>query len=515
MTLTSLGVELEMAVACNKDSSSHFVGPFFSNLYAGKYARGETAQLKVAHDGRDIAVTSVLGCTSLDNAFNNIESAIGPVGMAGRPGGLETLDVWVRTELEAVEAALAAEGAMVLNFSEHPALAIDDHLYQRIRAPKPIYDYWVNCRGWNHKVGIDAKAQNSPCTGVAVCDAVMALNTVLAASPAFIALFANSPFENGEYTGYRENRLTIWPRMFRNAYCVADDRLHRLPPQPFANLRGYFEWMFGADTAMQRIPSSLGNSKYKDIADVVCVEGNPSLLTFLRGKHWLAHRCAQGGIDSAQDCNKGQPVEVRPSLAHLAFQQFAQFLDARIRFGFAHEPALDEFFAAWERPFGLEDLFETHFDFCYIEGRSPGANFADREIFDEAGAEVAASVVMAPSALQAGLLRNPSAAWRWLEHWPWRALPALRDAAMRDGLNGRVGSLSVRTLCEELLEIAGKELSRDEAWMLAYPQHVLRSGRNGADRALAAYELLSGSPGERMKQLMKARQALFPSRLML
>jgi len=186
-----------MAVAGRTDGASHAVGPFFANLHAVKRVRRESARIKVAHDGRDIAVTSALGCTSLDNAFNNVESSIGPVGA----GGLKALDAWIRAELEAVQTALAAEDAMVLNFSEHPALAITEEIYRRIRAPKAIYDYWVKYRRWDHKVGIDAKAQNSPCTGVVVGDAVLALNIVLAASPAFIALFANSPFENGQYAG--------------------------------------------------------------------------------------------------------------------------------------------------------------------------------------------------------------------------------------------------------------------------------------------------------------------------
>lgn len=494
MAATSLGVELEMAVAGRTDGASHAVGPFFANLHAVKRVRRESARIKVAHDGRDIAVTSALGCTSLDNAFNNVESSIGPVGA----GGLKALDAWIRAELEAVQTALAAEDAMVLNFSEHPALAITEEIYRRIRAPKAIYDYWVKYRRWDHKIGIDAKAQNSPCTGVVVGDAVLALNIVLAASPAFIALFANSPFENGQYAGYRENRLTLWPRMFRHARFAADDRLHRAPSRAFADLRDYFEWMFGEGSAMHLAPSQPEGGDYKEPVDPVRVEGNPSLLTFLHGQQWPVRRCRDG-----------RRMLIRPALAHLAFQQFAHFLDARIRFGFMREPSLDAFFAAWDQPFGLEQLFESCLSYCYIEGRAPGANFADRPLLDEAGPEVAASVAIAPSALQAGLLRDPLAAWRWLARWPWEALPALREAAMRDGVAGRAGPLSVRALCNQVLEMAGRELSADEAWMLAYPLHVLKSGRTGADRALAAYDALSGSPGQRMTRLIKAREALF------
>lgn len=493
----SLGVELEMVVADRRDGASHCVGPFFSNLYADKRARGEAARLEIAPDGRAIAVIGARGCTSLDNAFNNLESALGPVGVAGRPGGLATLDAWISAELEAVFATLAAEGAMALNFSQHPAMQIDDRVYRRIRAPKPIYDYWIDERGWDHKAGIDAKAQNGPTTGVAMRDAVVALNVVLAASPALIALFANSPFENGEDTGYRENRLNLWPRMFHHARFAADDRLHRPPARAFVDLRDYFAWMFDAGSVMHLIPRHPHGGRYKELADGFRVAGNPSLLAFLRGERWLAHHFRDG-----------RPLWIRPSLAHLAFQQFAQFLDARIRFGFASEPSLDAFFTAWERSDGLEALFETHCEFCYIEGRAPGANFADRALLDQAGLEVAASVVIAPSALQAGLLRNPAAAWRALARWPWAALPALREAAMRDGLAGQVGPLSIRALCDVVLELAAPELSAAEVWMLAYPLYVLRSGRNGADRARAAYAALAGDPGERMKHLIQAREAL-------
>ena len=175
-------------------------------------------------------------------------------------------------------------------------------------------------------------------------------------------------------------------------------------------LRDYFEWMFGEGSVMQLalMRPNDGNFKdYKDIFDPGCVEGNPSLLTFLRGERWPARRCRDGA-----------QMMVRPSITHLASQQFAQFLDARIRFGFASEPSLATFFAAWEHPLGLEELFHAHCGYCYIEGRAPGANFPDREILDTAGEVVAASVVIAPSALQAGLLRDLPTTQRRLARWP-------------------------------------------------------------------------------------------------
>lgn len=67
-----------------------------------------------------------------------------------------------------------------------------------MRAPKPIYDYWVEYRGWNHAVGVDAKAQNGPTTGVPVHDAVRALNVILAAAPRLHRPFRQQPVRGRE-----------------------------------------------------------------------------------------------------------------------------------------------------------------------------------------------------------------------------------------------------------------------------------------------------------------------------
>lgn len=65
-------------------------------------------------------------------------------------------------------------------------------------------------------------------------------------------------------------------------------------------------------------------------------------------------------------------------------------------------------------------------DFCYIEGRVAGANFPDKRLVGLDDASVAHSVVISPTALQAGLLQNMDAAERVLRRasWPdsWSAL---------------------------------------------------------------------------------------------
>lgn len=495
MLSPSLGVELEMVVARRSDGASYAVEQFFPHLYIRRQARGESASLELAHNGQPVGVAGQRGYSSVDNGFNNLESALGPLGTVEQPGGLNTLHGWIRDEVADVLATLAQEDAVLLNFSQHPAMAIDEQAYQRIRAPKAIYDYWVRERGWSHSAGIDAKAQNGPTTGVPLSKAVQALNVILAASPAFIALFANSPFENGQITAYKENRLTLWPRMFSTARFAADDRLHRLPTRPFAHLRDYFEWMFGRDSRMQPVPYGT-SSDYKGAPNMARVVGDPALLDYLRQPLW-----------SALHLQHNKATTVYPSVDHLVFQQFAHFLDARIRYGLHQTPSLESFWAAWQSPEQFEALLEAHLAYCYIEGRAPGANFPDRDIM-EGGDVLGASVVIAPSALQCGLLRNLEQASRWVARWPWAIWPALRAAAMQEGLQGKVGSLTVRALCQDVLELAGAGLDSTETWMLAYPEQVLRQGCNGADRALATYASLQGSPNARMQALIQARQAL-------
>lgn len=495
MVMRTLGVEIEMAVACRGGGDSHCVGPFFRTLQAIKAARGETAVLERSGDA-DLAVRTPFAYTSVDNAYNNLEAAIGPVAEEEGGSGLYRLDRHIRAELADVSAALAGEGAAILNLSQHPAVEITDRLYHAIRAPKPIYDYWVGHRGWRHQVGIDAKAQNGPTTGVPVARAVAALNAVLAASVPFIGLFANSPFENGRATGLKETRLTIWPRMFAASRFPGDDRLHRLPDRPFRDLRHYLDWMFGAGTAMHAVPLS-ETRDYKGTKDMARVDGDPSLIDFLHRPHWTAVKLASR-----------KRAVLAPDLRHMEFLQFSHFLDARIRYGFHGAAEVGEFIEARRRDGGIEELFGRICGDCYIEGRAPGANFPDADLVDEAGEEVAASVAISPSALQTGLIRNLEAAERWALRLDWRALGRLREVAVRDGLQGEVDGLSVARLCAEVLELAAAGLRPDERWMLAYPGHVLRTGRNGADRALALMERLPGNDGERLRRLIRRRMAV-------
>jgi hypothetical protein len=494
--MPTVGLEMEMAIANRVTGASHAVGPYFRILRGIKAKRGDTVEAKWIGE-RQIGLISPGVISSLDNGFNNLESSIGPV--AEGPANLCELHRQVCRELDDVCAALAEEGATILDMAEHPALLADVEGYHRIRAPKPIYDYWVEQRGWNHAVGIDAKAQNSPSTGVTWADAVKALNTLLILSPALIALHANSPIEAGMITKFKENRLTLWPRMFGGARFPGDWALHTLPAAPFHDLRGYFAWMFGPGRAMQCVPLH-DRDDYKISGDLYQIDACPCLLDFLAAPRWDGRRIKGGRLGL-----------VVPGMHQLDFLQFTSFLDARIRFRFNAEPfGVDEFLGAWRRGDALEELFADKSGPCYIEGRATGANFPDAELVEMPESKIAESVVMSPSALQTGLLRNLDEAVRLAQSIPYAAVPALRVAAIRDGLSGKAGDLSLERLCRQVVEVAGRGLATEEQWMLTYCETVLRSRMTGADRALRAYARGSGSPVERALAVARGRAIVWP-----
>ncbi len=144
----------------------------------------------------------------------------------------------------------------------------------------------------------------------------------------------------------------------------------------------------------------------------------------------------------------------------------------------------------------------------WIEGRDPGANFPDREIL-EAGDEIASSVIIAPAAIQAGLIRNLDKSSAYIDSIPWLKLKALREAAIKDGLTGEVDGLTVFDFANKILEIAAKGLTADEQKYLAYPRWVLETGQNGADRAIAYVEERQNLPlDQALLSLLKHRQVV-------
>lgn len=489
--MKKIGLEMEMVVADRKTGRSHTVSTYFDGMARRKRERGQTPQRKQL-SGKTVAVLTEGVDSGLDNAFNHLESALGPV--TGGVGGLNRLDAMVNIELSDVIDALADEGAVLLNASEHPDCPTDENTYRAVRAPKPLYDHWVDYRGWQHRVGIDAKAQNGPTTSVPLAQAARAVNVVLAAAPASIALFANSPLEGGVLTGLKENRLSIWPRMFSMAKFPCDARLSQTPGRRFNDLADYFRRAYGDGTVMHTVPLSVSRD-YKGASHTARPAGDPSLMRFLAASTWP-------GIA----CDSGEPVTLAPSAMHFEYLQFMPFLDARFRFRFGSLPPVPELLEALHGRRSLEALMAEHGAEGYIEGRCPGANFPDAGLLAEAGSEVTSTVVMSASALQAGLLANLDDAEQLLRDWGWQRLLGLRQPAIVAALE----DAAVHAFAGEVLAVARAGLDAGDRHWLGYADWVWRNKRTGADRMLETWRSLDGDREQRLAKLAAQQTVLHP-----
>ncbi|QAA95196.1 hypothetical protein CKA81_15985 [Pollutimonas thiosulfatoxidans] len=485
-----LGLEIEMVPVHAGTGTSQPVSRYFDALRSIKLAKGVRATPFMLQ-GHCVALHTATGECGLDNGFNLLETALAPVN--GGPGGLARLAQLAHEELADTMAALLADDACVLNASQHPACRRDADWYSKVCVPRPIYDELRGYRGWHHWEGIDAKAQNGANTSVPVHDAVAALNISLALAPAAIALFGNSPLESGRVTGLKETRMTLWPRVFGPARFAGDAWLSQYPGRPFHGLGDFFTWMFGEGTVSRALPISDAGD-YKSAATAVLAD-DPCLSSFLKAPGWTA-RC----LDT------GKVTHLLPDTAHFEYSQIGQFLDARLRYALRTRPPLAELLAAWQQEHGLEQLFEQCGAQVYIEARAPGAGFADAVLLQEAGAEVAHSMLLAPIALQCGLLANLDEAGRLVASWGWQPLGRLRQPAMRLGLEDD----RVAALCTEVLAVARDGLAKADRPWLAYADHVLQTRRSAADRMLASWHTAGGSLEDRLALIARRHAALHP-----
>ncbi len=486
-----LGLEMEMVVADARSGASLPVRQYFDAMLHIKRARG-LACTQDFLDDRCVAIQAPLAECGLDNGYNLLETALAPV--TGGAGGLDRLAGAAYQELADAMQALHADGACVLNVSQHPACPRTQSWYESVCVPRPIYRELRGYRGWHHWEGIDAKAQNGANTSVPVAQAVRALNVAVALAPASIALFANSPLESGALTGYKENRMTLWSRVFGPARFPGDLLLSTYPKRAFHDLADFFSWMFGTGTVTRGLPMSLSYD-YKSVP-VVIPNDAPSLLEFLHAPQWTGYRR-----------DTGQAVTLTPQAQHFVYSQIGQFLDARLRYRLDSLPALQDILRAWRQDGGLEALFDAHGAQTYIEARAPGAGFADAALLQEAGTDIACSLLLAPSALQAGLLGNLDEAWQLVNDRGWQTLGDLRLSAMRSG----VADARVRALCVDVLAVARKGLAPGDRHWLAYPEYVLAEGRCGADRLLDTWTAAGQAEQEKLAAVVGRHTALHPS----
>ncbi|MCX5590258.1 glutamate-cysteine ligase family protein [Alcaligenes endophyticus] len=487
-----LGLELEMGVVSTASGQSAAVNNYFAELQRIKAHTEPKAELVMTGDRATAVQTSQADC-GLDNGFNLLETALRPV--ASKQGGLLELARRAGQEVSHSLQALQTEGLTILNAAQHPQQTCDVTWYRHTRVDRPIYQELTEHRGWAHHLGLDAKAQNGANTQVPVQQAVAAMNTMLALAPAFIALFANSPLEAGQQTTYKENRLTLWPRMFAQARFAGDRHVQTLPNRPFHDLADYFLWMFGRATVSRSLPLEGGQS-YKSPQSVLLCQ-NLSLQDFL-----------YAGQASAHYLGSRESLSLQARSEHFVYSQIAMFLDARLRYSVQVYPPLLQLLRAWEQAQGLEQLLADCGAVMYIEGRAPGANFPDAVLLQEAGSHVALSSIIAPQALQLGLLRNVAEATQLWQRWGWEQLAALRVNAMTEALD----DLSVLALCQEVLEVALDGLDASEQSCLAYVQYGVQAKRCGADRLLASWRRAQGlNPAERLQWMLEQHQVISPN----
>lgn len=415
MTNTTCGIELEIPVVDLKT--------------------GESAAMKYCEH------------TGFDNGFNLPELSIGPVE------SLSLLNTLIKNKLNKLTKHLKQSGLGLVNFSEHPCVSISPEYYQAMRIPRPIYKYWTDIRGWDHSCGIDAKAHMSPSFGVSAGRAVDAVNVMLGFAPAFIAIYANSPFEGGRVTEYIENRLTLWKRMFQGCHYPSDQDSERTAY--FTSLTDYFKWIYG-DNLIQALPDTY--SHFKACGDVMVPVTPVTYDDFFSSR----------GVDT-KGLIQGEKRFIEPSVYHQEYFQFAKFPDARIRFVLKDNYRPSDFM-------NKLDEFDGIAENVYIEMRAPGTNLPDQLIRKTAGDAVADSMVISVCALMKGLLCNMDEA---LSRLPLD-FAELRLYAIRESL----GNDRLRDLSSDMIAIARQGLDDSETWMLAYPEYAVETGLSSGMRGL-------------------------------
>lgn len=502
---STYGAEIEKPVAEKASGLPHKTSQaFFERLEEAATQRSTFEHMHQSdlNPKLNIGVVSKdLGDQSLDNAWNLQETSL-PYQKS-----LSELQRLMLLDLETIQKALEQDEASVINLSIHPLAKRTMTDYKAYVAPKGVYPYlWY--RGWDHTAGIDARAQNSPTTGVTTEDAADAASVVIGVGAAFVGLFANSPYGEGKRSTYKESRLTMWDKMMKNSKVKGDIFTSRFPPKRFRTMAQYFNWMFGGQTGIHFVLSNAENESadYKGIKDrILIVNGNPSVLEYLSKPEWPTTFLK----DAVE--NKESRVTVKPTIAHMETMQFAQFAGARIRYRLKNHDdfPIQEFVKACKNPNSIkvEEIFSKFAEYCYIEGRDAGADFPDQELWN-AGKDVASSVIISPSTLQAGLIQNLKNAIKYIDTFRWSDLKLLREVAIKDGLQGKTQKIPVYKFTEKIIEIASDGLAQEDQRFLAYPKWIMKTQKNGADRAIEFVEKRKDNLEKSLRELIRSRHVV-------
>jgi hypothetical protein len=472
----TFGAELE------KTLPAPVASRFFTDLSRAAQSRGSFDSLHYGDNlGDPAGASAVIGCLShdlgeqgLDNNRCLLETSFPICRSLDQLADKVTLDLSTTTE------ALRGQGLGIVNLSVNPLLERSAARVRTTLTPRWIYAASA-ARGWDLRAALDAPSQNSPSTGITLAQAARALTVIEGASAAIIALFANSPFADGGLSGYKASRLLLWRRFFAYSAVGGDHEVRRFPRSPYRTLGSYFRRMFGPGTAIRYVGrDEISGASLKSAGRPLIVDGWPSVLRYLTAPSWQARPVTREGSLLPV------PVRVIPQSRDIERSQTALFSAARFRFRLKDPDALcpREFARRCQRDVdSVEDYLQPFVESSWIEGRDPCANYPDARL-QENGPEFVRSLLMAPSAMQTGLLRNADKTARFLARFPWKLLGELRGESIRRGLHGESGGTRVRSFAQQVLELAAEGLTQREQMDLRYPEYVLRTGKNGADRAL-------------------------------
>ncbi len=477
METVSYGLEIELPVVTNETK------PWNGQAYIRSLQEIWNTKKYVSHvhdlNGKPIDLTRednhAIITAGFDCVYSNLELAIGPYASLQ-----ELQNTTIQTYNEVLE-SVEKHDAYVLNFSEAPNQNTNIEQYQDFVLEKSFYTYLTKIRGHSHYIGTDAKAQISPCTGIAPQKAISALNLILKLSPVFIALYANSPYEEGYDTGNAENRLTIWAREFATSVFSQDMLTTYAPEGFFQSYYHYISWLYNRNIPCYALAKTK-KGLYKSSNDLVVIKDNPDLITYLRQKNWQGYSVK----------NK-QTYTITPHAKDIESQQSTQFLDARLRFSFGENPPkVKKFIKMFDKTLKkdvnyFDDFFMDCLDYTYIENRAPGSQCPDNDLREENPTDlhnIQKSVHSAISVLQAGVLRACDEIEDYLKEINYVCYyKQLRELAIVKGLNGELENYSLHTISKDIISIIEKYLNIQEKKMLAYIYYLLDRKQCGADKA--------------------------------
>jgi len=104
--------------------------------------------------------------------------------------------------------------------------------------------------------------------------------------------------------------------------------------------------------------------------------------------------------------------------------------------------------------------------------------------------------------MQEGIINNLDKVSSYLATFEWKDLELLREESIRNGLHGEHNRIKVHNFTEKILELASDGLDVADKEHLAYFEWVLRTGKNGADRAIESFRK-SDSDSDLMSQFIE------------